>query len=148
MAESRTIRPFEDHDQEQVIRLWQACGLVSPVNDPALDIERKKRVQREMFLVARIGGAVVGTVMAGYEGHRGWINYLAVSPEHQMTGLGRALMEEAEKLLRAIGCPKINLQVRTSNAQVRAFYERIGFGEEPVVSFGKRLVQDSSGRPS
>ena len=145
MAPTKVIRAFEDKDEEKVIQLWKACGLVSPSNDPALDIERKKLVQRELFLVASVGDAIVGTVMAGYEGHRGWINYLAVSPDQQKAGLGRALMVEAENLLKAIGCPKINLQVRSSNAQVRAFYERIGFSEDAVVSFGKRLVEDGRG---
>jgi ribosomal protein S18 acetylase RimI-like enzyme len=140
MSPTKVIRTFEDKDKEKVIHLWTACGLVSPSNDPALDIERKKRVQRELFLVASAGDEILGTVMAGYEGHRGWINYLAVSPDEQKAGLGRALMLEAERLLRAIGCPKINLQVRTSNAEVRAFYEKIGFSEDAVVSFGKRLI--------
>lgn len=145
MSPTRIIRTFEDKDEEKVIRLWKACGLVSPMNDLALDIERKKLVQRELFLVASVGDEIVGTVMAGYEGHRGWINYLAVLPDQQKAGLGRALMVEAENLLKAIGCPKINLQVRTTNAQVRAFYERIGFSEDAVVSFGKRLVEDARG---
>jgi ribosomal protein S18 acetylase RimI-like enzyme len=126
-----------------VITLWQACGLVRPENDPGQDIARKLRVNPEWFLVAQSAdGAIVGTVMAGYEGHRGWINYLAVASGRQRGGLGRALMEEAEKLLRAAGCPKINLQVRTGNAQVIEFYRRLGFVPDDVLSLGKRLVQD------
>lgn len=85
---------------------------------------------------------VVGSVMAGYEGHRGWINYLAVDPEVRRQGLGRRLMDAAESRLLELGCPKINLQVRSSNAEVLAFYDRIGFGRDDVVSFGKRLVDD------
>jgi ribosomal protein S18 acetylase RimI-like enzyme len=115
---------------------------VRPVNDPAKDIRRKLSVNPEMFLVGTLNGKVVATVMAGYEGHRGWINYLAVHPEHRLQGYGRQIMVEAEKLLRAAGCPKINLQVRTSNRAVRAFYERIGFRADDVVSFGKRLEHD------
>ncbi len=134
-----SIRSFEDKDEAAVIRLWKDCGLTTPSNDPALDIQRKKEVQRDLFLVAEEGGQVIGTVMAGYDGHRGWINYLAVAPARQRSGLGRELMEKAELLLRAAGCPKINLQVRTTNAEAKAFYERIGFREDSVTSFGKRL---------
>ena len=97
-----------------------------------------------MFLVGLLGGRVIGTVMAGYEGHRGWINYLAVGPGHRRGGFGRRLMEEAERLLRAVGCPKINLQVRTSNTEVLAFYRRLGFVQDDAVSLGKRLEHDQS----
>ncbi|HSI59163.1 MAG TPA: GNAT family N-acetyltransferase, partial [Ideonella sp.] len=88
------------------------------------------------------GGEIVGSVMAGFEGHRGWINYLAVDPGHQKRGLGRALMDWAEQGLRAAGCPKINLQIRAGNAPVIAFYRAIGFAQDEVVSFGKRLETD------
>ena len=81
---------------------------------------------------------IVGSVMAGYEGHRGWINYLAIAPEYQRQGLGRDLMVRAEEALAAIGCPKINLQVRSQNAKVIAFYEAIGYLVEDRVSLGKR----------
>ena len=83
--------------------------------------------------------------MAGYEGHRGWINYLAVAPEHQGKGLGRAMMAEAERLLREAGCPKINLQVRSANAKVIEFYRRLGYTVDDVVSLGKRLEDDRTG---
>lgn len=95
-----------------------------------------------MFLVGLIEGKIVTSVMVGYEGHRGWINYLAVSPEYQKRGLGKSMMDEAEELLRQQGCPKINLQVRTSNAGVLAFYKAIGFLQDDVVSLGKRLEHD------
>jgi ribosomal protein S18 acetylase RimI-like enzyme len=110
--------------------------------DPLKDIQRKVDTQPELFLVAEQEGEIVGTAMAGYEGHRGWINYLAVSPPLQKGGLGRQLMDHAERLLRERGCPKINLQVRTSNRGVIAFYERLGFVQDDVVSLGKRLVSD------
>jgi len=126
-----------------VIALWRACDLVRPWNDPHKDIARKLRVNREWFLVGEKDGRVVGCVMAGYEGHRGWINYLAVEPGLRRGGLGRALMAEAEQLLRAAGCPKINLQVRTANAEVVAFYRRLGFAVDDVVSLGKRLEADN-----
>lgn len=137
-----TIRPFSPADEASVIALWQSCGLVRPWNDPRKDIARKLRVNPEWFLVAEREGRVVASIMIGYEGHRGWINYLAVEPASRRLGLGRALMEEAERILRAAGCPKINLQIRTANAGMRAFYERIGFAADDVVSLGKRLERD------
>lgn len=136
------IRPYHLADEAAVVALWRECGLVRKQNDPHKDIARKLNVNPEMFLVADLHGRIVGTVMAGYEGHRGWINYLAVIPALQRGGLGRRLMDEAERLLRAAGCPKINLQIRADNTEVIAFYERIGFREDKVLSFGKRLVQD------
>jgi len=137
------IRPFEPRDTEAVVALWQACGLTRPQNDPRKDVARKLKVNPEWFLVAeQAGGEIVGTVMAGYEGHRGWINYLGVAPALQRGGLGRLLMAEAETRLRAAGCPKINLQVRPDNRAAIAFYERIGFAVEGAVSLGKRLERD------
>jgi len=137
------IRPFAPRDTEAVVALWQACGLTRPQNDPRKDVARKLKVNPEWFLVAeQAGGEIVGTVMAGYEGHRGWINYLGVAPALQRGGLGRLLMAEAETRLRAAGCPKINLQVRPDNRAAIAFYERIGFAVEGAVSLGKRLERD------
>jgi len=136
------IRQFEARDEDAVVQLWQDCGLVVPWNSSHRDIQRKSRVQAEMFLVACSAGRIVATVMAGYDGHRGWINYLAVHPEHRRRGLGRRMVSEAESRLRAAGCPKINLQVRRANAAAMAFYRRIGFKEDHVVSFGKRLEPD------
>lgn len=137
-----TIRTFDPADEASVVALWDRCGLIRPWNDPRKDIARKQRVNPEWFLVAEEKGEVVATVMVGYEGHRGWINYLAVAPSHQRGGTGRALMNEAEKILRAAGCPKINLMVRRGNADVIAFYEKLGFTPDDVVSLGKRLEHD------
>ena len=136
------IRPFQTEDQEQVIRLWMDCGLVVPHNNPVRDIQRKLRVNPEWFLVGEIEGRIVATCMAGYEGHRGWINYLAVHPTMQRNGLASRIMERAEELLKEAGCPKINLQVRSSNRQVIEFYQSIGFKIDDVVSMGKRLEPD------
>ena len=136
------IRPYEPCDEEFVVQLWTDCGLVVPWNDPRRDIQRKLKVQEDMFLVACLDNRVVATVMAGYDGHRGWINYLAVSPHCRREGIGRRMMEEAEALLRAAGCPKINLQVRSTNDAVIGFYKRIGFKTDDVVSLGKRLEPD------
>jgi len=136
------IRAFRPEDAEFIVNLWNDCGLTVPWNDPRRDIARKLRVQSELFLVAIQDDRIVGSVMAGYEGHRGWINYLAVHPTQQRAGVGSALMERAEELLRAAGCPKINLQVRRTNLQAIGFYESIGFREDDVVSLGKRLEAD------
>ena len=136
------IRSFDPGDEESVVQLWSDCGLVVPWNDPHRDVQRKLQVQPDMFLVACSNEQVIGTVMAGYDGHRGWINYLAVHPRHGRRGIGRRLMDEAERRLRQAGCPKINLQVRSSNVGVIQFYKRIGFKQDDVLSFGKRLEPD------
>jgi ribosomal protein S18 acetylase RimI-like enzyme len=136
------LREFADADEPAVVALWRRCGLVRPWNDPHKDIARKRCVQRELFLVGEQDGAIVGSVMGGYEGHRGWVNYLAVDDAHRRAGLGRALMAEVEARLRALGCPKLNLQVRDDNAGALAFYERIGFARDASVSLGKRLERD------
>ena len=116
--------------------------MIRPWNDPHRDIVRKLRVRPDLFLVGVLDGRIVASVMAGYEGHRGWLNYLAVAPELQRRGLARALVTEAERLLREAGCPKINLQVRTSNTGLIEFYRRLGYSVDDVVSMGKRLEQD------
>jgi ribosomal protein S18 acetylase RimI-like enzyme len=133
------IRRFKSLDEAAVIALWHRCGLVVPSNDPARDIALKLVWQPDLFLVGEQDGRIVASVMAGYEGHRGWINYLAVDPETRQQGLGRMMMSAAESALRALGCPKINLQVRSSNEAVRAFYQRLGYAVDEVTSFGKRL---------
>ena len=136
------IRAYETADEASVVSLWHACGLVVPWNDPVRDIHRKIQVQPDFFLVGLSHGKLAATVMAGYEGHRGWINYLAVAPEHRRQGFGCRMMEAAEARLRAVGCPKINLQIRGSNTEVVDFYRSIGFLEDDSISMGKRLVQD------
>jgi ribosomal protein S18 acetylase RimI-like enzyme len=141
------IRPFRDSDEAAVIALWEAAGLTRPWNDPRKDIERKRSVRREWFLVGTVEDAVMGSIMIGYDGHRGWINYLAVDAAHRGRGHARTLMREAERVLKAAGCPKVNLQIRRSNAQVIAFYEAIGYAQDDVVSFGRRLIDDESNPP-
>jgi len=141
------IRPFRRDDTEPVVALWRAAGLVVPWNDPYRDIERKLTVQPELFLVAEHASAdgatvVVGAAMVGYDGHRGWVNYLAVDEAHRGSGLGAELMAEAERLLAERGCPKLNLQVRSSNAGVIEWYRTLGYEPDNAVSLGKRLIPD------
>jgi len=140
-----TLRAFADADEDALVALWERCGLTRPQNDPRRDIARKRAEQPELLLVAEAAGRIVGSVMVGYEGHRGWINYLAVDPSEQRRGLGTALMAAAEATLRARGCPKINLQVRSGNAAALGFYHAHGFAVDEVVSLGKRLVKDVDG---
>ena len=136
------VRAFKEPDEARVIELWTFAGLVRAWNDPKKDIARKLKVQRELFLVAELEGSIVGVVMAGYEGHRGWVNYLAVDIGQRRRGIGSALMRDAERRLRLLGCPKINLQVRAENSDVQAFYAALGFKDDNVVSLGKRLEDD------
>lgn len=136
------IRPFTQPDSEAVVNIWQQCGLVVPWNNPHKDIARKLKVNPELFLVAELDGHLAGTVMGGYEGHRGWINYLAVLPEFQKRGVGRGLMHNVEAKLIKLGCAKINLQVRKGNTAVIQFYGHLGYHIDDVISMGKRLVPD------
>jgi ribosomal protein S18 acetylase RimI-like enzyme len=136
-------RPFDKSDQPAVIDLWIDCGLVVPWNDPVKDIERKLKVDPDLFLVGELDGEIVASVMGGYEGHRGWINYLAVSPRHQRKGYGRLIMEAVELAIAQKGCPKINLQIRGSNTDIASFYQAIGYDIENVIGLGKRLEPDN-----
>ncbi|MFJ3384285.1 MULTISPECIES: GNAT family acetyltransferase [unclassified Curtobacterium] len=141
-----TIRTFTPADTEAVVALWESCGLVRPWNDPRRDIARKLTVQPELFLVATDpddDGAIVAAGMAGFDGHRGWVNYLAVRPDLQGSGLGRTFMTEFERLLTDLGCPKLNLQVRAGNERVIGFYESLGYADDHTVSLGKRLIPDA-----
>lgn len=125
-----------------LIELWKDCGLVVSQNDPRKDIQRKVAEDQEMLLLGEMAGEIVASVMVGYEGHRGWINYLAVAPSHRKQGLGRKMMNAAEQLLLGKSCPKINLQIRSPNEDVKAFYNAIGYTQDPVMSMGKRLIKD------
>ena len=137
------IRAFQKSDETAVVALWERCGLTRPWSDPRKDIARKLEVQPELFLVGLLRGDVVASVMAGYEGHRGWVNYLAVAPAQQRQGIGRRLMEEVEKRLLERGCPKLNIQMRSSNTEAMAFYRRLGYVADEAVALGKRLIADA-----
>ena len=136
------IRPYRSDDEAALVDLWQACELTRPWNDARVDIERKLADSPELLLVGELEGELTASVMVGYDGHRGWVNYLAVHPAARGNGLGRALMTAAEERLLALGCPKVNLQIRDDNEAARGFYEAIGYGRDPVVSYGKRLIPD------
>ena len=136
------IRPFEVADTATVIALWERTGLTRPWNNPARDIERKMQVAPELFLVGHVNEELVVTVMGGYEGHRGWANYLAVDASCQGQGYGRLIMSHLEKRLLALGCPKLSLQVRSGNSAALKFYEAAGYVRDDVVSLGKRLISD------
>ena len=136
------IRTFHESDQDAVIALWELCTLLVPHNNPTRDIQRKLAVGRELFLVGEREGAIIAAAMGGYEGHRGWVNYLAVSPTERGRGLGREMMQALEQRLLAQGCPKLNLMVRHTNHEAIAFYQALGYQVDAVTSLGKRLIPD------
>jgi ribosomal protein S18 acetylase RimI-like enzyme len=137
------LRPYDSRDEPSVIALWNECGITRPWNDPVKDIARKLTVQPELFLVGESDGQLVATAMFGFDGTRGWVHYLAVAPGRQGESLGRAIMTEGERLLTAMGCPKLNLQVRSGNERVIGFYRALGYAPDDTVSLGKRLISDS-----
>ena len=136
------IRQYSSKDEEAVIHLWKACNLIKSWNNPHHDIERKMSDSPQFFLVGTLDERIVASVMAGYDGHRGWIYYLAVDPEYRNQGLGRHIMAAAEEKLLDIGCPKINLMIRKNNTEVIEFYEKIGYGNDEVITMSKRLMED------
>jgi ribosomal protein S18 acetylase RimI-like enzyme len=136
------VRPYEDADEAAVIALWrEVLPDEAPHNDPATAIRQKLAVERDLFLVATVEGVLVGTVLGGYDGHRGWVYSLAVRPGQRRRGVGTALVRRLEGALAGRGCLKVNLQVRASNAGVVAFYEKLGYAVEERVSMGKRLYR-------
>jgi hypothetical protein len=138
-----TIRPYHEDDEAAVAALWREIFPESSQwNNPERDIWRKLSVQRELFVVAEEAGEVAGTAMAGYDGHRGWVYYVAVSPRYRRRGVGAALMARVESELAAMGCPKLNLQVRADNIGAVAFYRKLGYAIEERVSMGKRLLRE------
>ena len=139
---SLLIRPFKEGDEEALVSLWNMCKLTVPWNNPYKDIARKLKVQAELFLVGYLEDKLIASVMAGYDGHRGWINYFAVHPDFQAKGYGKLLMNNVENGLRELGCPKINLQIREGNDKVFSYYQKLGFVEEKRINMGKRIEDD------
>ena len=139
-----TVREYNDEtDRQAVVALWnRVFGSPAGHNEPSFSIEQKMRVRDGLLFVAVVGAKIIGTVMVGYDGHRGWIYSLAVLPEERRRGVGAALMHQAEQALVAKGCAKVNLQIVDSNAEVVGFYAKLGYGIEPRISMGKRLEAD------
>ncbi|SAK50954.1 acetyltransferase [Caballeronia hypogeia] len=138
------IRTFDAGDRDAVIALWrdvfpEYADVSRPQRDPALSIANKMKMQPELFFVGSLDGEVIGTVMAGYDGHRGWVYSLAVTPTLRGRGFGSALMRHAEAALAKLGCPKVNLQIMSFKTDLRGFYEKLGYRMDEVVSLGKRL---------
>ncbi|MBD8007761.1 MULTISPECIES: GNAT family acetyltransferase [Acinetobacter] len=136
------IRPYLESDLDDVIALWELCGLTRPWNNPEIDIFRKLAQRDQLFLLAVKDNQLIATVMGGYDGHRGWVNYLAVHPNFQRNGVATALVQQLEKRLIALGCPKLQLLIRKDNIDVQSFYEQLGYNEIEVICLGKRLIQD------
>jgi len=134
-----SFAPIGDEDVDKIIALWERCGLTRPWNDPAADIALARRSPDAAVLVGRAGGEIVASVMVGHDGHRGWVYYVSVDPDHRDRGLGRAIMAAAEDWLRARGVPKLQLLVRRANARVQAFYETLGYAEQETIVYGKWL---------
>ena len=139
---SPTIRLASPKDAPAIVDLWKQCELTRPWNDPLKDIQRKLSYQPDLFFVCTLSDKIIGTAMAGYDGHRGSVYYLAVHPEHQRQGIGRDMMKHVESSLTELGCPKINILIRTSNLSVQSFYEQQGYIKDEVISLGKRLIED------
>ena len=139
---SLLIRPFKEGDEEALVSLWNMCKLTVPWNNPYKDIARKLKVQAELFLMGYLEDKLIASVMAGYDGHRGWINYFAVHPDFQARGYGKQLMDNVENGLRELGCPKINLQIREGNDKVFSYYQKHGFVKEKRINMGKRIEDD------
>jgi ribosomal protein S18 acetylase RimI-like enzyme len=134
-----TIRAIEDGDITEVIALWQRCGSTRPWNDTAGDIALARNGTNATVLLGRNDGALVASVLVGHDGHRGWVYYVTVDPEHRFKGYGREIMTSAENWLRARGIEKLQLMVRSDNAKVHAFYEQLGYFEQERVVFAKWL---------
>ena len=133
---------FSAHRYRDVIHIWKECGLIRSWNNPKLDIQRKVKTQNDLFFVAELSNRIIATAMFGYDGHRGWLNYFAVIPQFQKSGYGKQLLEFGEKILFDKGCPKINLQIRADNKEAINFYKAVGYNEDEVISYGKRLIED------
>ena len=136
------ITIFEDKQRTQVIDLWKKCNLIKSWNDPNKDIDRKLKVNDNLFLIVEFNKVIIGSAMIGYDGHRGSLYYLAVDPKHQRKGVGEMLMKEIEKRLIEVGCPKINIFIRNSNIEVKEFYQSIDYEEQNCLVYGKRLIPD------
>jgi ribosomal protein S18 acetylase RimI-like enzyme len=133
------IRPYKEEDRVHVKILWEKCNLLFPGNDPDTDIDLKMSFQPNLFFIGEISSKIIASMMVGYDGHRGWINYLGVHPSFQKSGYGTAMVRKAIEILRELNCPKINIQVRKTNLGVINFYKNLGFKEHEVISMQLKL---------
>jgi ribosomal protein S18 acetylase RimI-like enzyme len=138
-SQALSIKSLEDDDVAEVVSLWQRCGSTRPWNDPAGDIALARKESNATVLLARSNGALVASVLVGHDGHRGWVYYVTVDPNHRFSGYGRAIMNAAEDWLRVRGIEKLQLMVRGDNARVHAFYRSIGYYDQERVVFAKWL---------
>jgi ribosomal protein S18 acetylase RimI-like enzyme len=138
-ASALSVAPIEDSDVATVVALWQRCDLTRPWNDPAADIALARRGPNSTILIGRNGETIVATAMVGHEGHRGWVYYVAVDPDHRGKGFGRTMMNAAEDWLRNAGIAKLQLLVRSENTKVQAFYKSIGYDEQERIIYAKWL---------
>lgn len=136
------IRVFRQEDFEEVIIFWERCDLLRSWNDSEMDIERKMNYDVSLFLVVEVNGDVVGTVMGGYDGYRGFVYYFGVYLEFRGRGIVNALFNRLEKKLIVRGCSKIQINVSEDNDMVFGMYERLGYEYVDVLSLGKRLIED------
>ncbi len=136
------IRTYQPTDEKKLIALWDTCNLTVSWNDPRKDIKRKTDDNPDLFFIGELENQIIASCMAGYDGHRGWIYYLAVQPDYQKKGIAKLIMNFAEDKLKSIGCPKINLMVRDTNVSVINFYKNIGYTNDPVCVLSKRLEED------
>jgi ribosomal protein S18 acetylase RimI-like enzyme len=139
IAQNLSISPIEDADVSAVIALWQRCDLTRPWNDPTGDIAFARRGDNATILLGREAGTIVASVMVGHDGHRGWVYYVAVHPEHRGREYGRTIMAAAEDWLRQRGVVKVMLLVRSDNAKVQAFYETLDYAEQDRIIYAKWL---------
>jgi len=137
------VRTYTARDEATVVDLWKHCNLTVPWNNPHSDINRKMDDSPHLFFVAELKDDLIATCMAGYDGHRGWIYYLAVRSDLRRKGIATRLIKHSEKALAALGCPKVDLMVRQSNEDVLGFYHSLGYSDESVSVLGKRLTEDS-----
>ena len=142
VSAGRLIEPLEATTIPSLVALWEDCGLTRPWNDAAADARLALEGPASTILGIRNEGALVGSVMVGFDGHRGWVYYLAVAPGHRRSGLARALMAAAEDWLRERGAPAVRLMVRQENALASGFYRALGYETQQVATLGKRLGSD------
>jgi len=142
MKDNMKIRKFNIKETDDIIQIWDKCGLLHPPNNPVEEMAIKTRFQPDLFLVGEINGKVMATIMLGFEGRRGWINSLCVLPEYQGKGYGSDLMQHGMQILRKLGAPKINLLIRPGNSKVREFYKKLGFEIEEVILMAHRFTKE------